>query len=168
MRARVKLPDVLIQSIPPIVTMFVSGLWHGAGLTFIVWGLYYGVLISAYQLIGIRGDWKPKSAWRTGLAWLVMFSFIVFGWAIFRAPSLDWLGQALFHTSFIKERSDVIVGLIALSTAFIYSLPLWIKLLLDHFAPKEGWLQAGFHAVAAAVVILFLNSSAPDFIYFQF
>ena len=47
------LPTWLNQSIPSLVTMFVSGIWHGAGLTFIVWGIYYGVLIAGYQLAGL-------------------------------------------------------------------------------------------------------------------
>jgi D-alanyl-lipoteichoic acid acyltransferase DltB (MBOAT superfamily) len=167
MRARVRLPDGLIQIIPPLLTMFISGLWHGAGWTFIVWGLYYGVLISAYQLIGLRGDWKPKSAWGTGLAWLVMFGFIVFGWAIFRAPSLAWLGQSMFQTPFIKGQADLTVGLIALSMTFFYSLPLLIKWGLDRL-PKDSWLLAAYFALATAAIIIFINSASPDFIYFQF
>ncbi len=92
MRSRVRLPGWLILSIPPIVTMFVCGLWHGAGWTYVIWGLYYGVLISAYQFIGIRGDWKPKQPILLGLAWLVMFFLITFGWGIFRAflPDMAW------------------------------------------------------------------------------
>jgi D-alanyl-lipoteichoic acid acyltransferase DltB (MBOAT superfamily) len=167
MRARIRLPDGLIQIIPPLLTMFISGLWHGAGWTFIVWGLYYGVLISAYQLIGLRGDWKPKSAWGTGLAWLVMFGFIVFGWTIFRAPSLAWLGQSMFQTPFIKGQADLTVGLIALSMTFFYSLPLLIKWGLDRL-PKDSWLMAAYFALATAAIIIFINSASPDFIYFQF
>jgi alginate O-acetyltransferase complex protein AlgI len=158
----------VIQAVPPVLTMFVSGLWHGAGWTFAVWGLYYGVLIAGYQLLGLRGDWRPKSAWGTGAAWLVMFAFIVLGWSIFRSPSLGWLGQSLFQTPFLRDRADLIVGLVLLSTALLYSLPLWIKLLLDRHAAADGWLQAVFHAAAAAGIVLYLNSTAPDFIYFQF
>ena len=78
-KSRLKLPEWLVLSIPPIATMFVSGLWHGAGWNYVVWGLYYGVLIAVYQLIGIRGNWKPKSLITRGLAWFIMFFFIVFG-----------------------------------------------------------------------------------------
>ena len=147
--------------------MFVSGLWHGAGWTFVLWGLYYGVLITAYQLIGIRGDWRPASAWGRGLAWLVMFALIVFGWSIFRAPSLGWLGQVLFQGPFIKDRADLIAALIAFSTAAFYSLPLLVKWGLERL-PPQGWLQAGYLAVATAAILIYLNFSPPDFIYFQF
>jgi D-alanyl-lipoteichoic acid acyltransferase DltB (MBOAT superfamily) len=167
MRARVRLPEIWIASIPPLLAMFASGLWHGAGWTYVVWGLYYGVLIVVYQLLGIRGDWRPESRWVRGLAWLVMFALIVFGWAIFRAPSLTWLGHALFATAFVRSRSDLIVALIALSMAFFYSLPLWVKWGLDRWS-QDGWMQAAYLALVTAATIMYINSSSPDFIYFQF
>jgi len=165
---RVKLPGWLILSIPPIVTMFVCGLWHGAGWTYILWGIYYGVLIAAYQLAGVRGDWKPKSPLVTGLSWLIMFSFIVFGWILFRAPSLTWLANILTHTPFIQSNRDLIVGLIALSMVFVYSAPLLIKLALDKFSNPEGWLIPAYYAIATIFIIVFLNPTSPDFIYVQF
>ncbi|HVN15264.1 MAG TPA: MBOAT family O-acyltransferase [Anaerolineales bacterium] len=168
MRARVRIPDVLIQTIPPILTMFLSGFWHGAGWTYVLWGLYYGVLIAGYHIIGLGGNWKPKTLWSRGLAWLVMFALIVFGWAMFRAPSLTWLWHSIFQVPFVKGRNDFVVSLIALSMAFVYSLPLWIKFGLDKYLPKDSWLQAVFYALAAAAILVYINSSSPDFIYFQF
>ena len=167
MGSRIPLPHWLVLSIPPIATMFVSGLWHGAGWTFVIWGLYYGVLISIYQLIGIRGEWKPKSPILLGLAWLVMFFFIVFGWGIFRSPSLAWLGNILFNMPFIKAQSDMIVGLITLSMVIVYSAPLFIKLALDRFS-RDSWFAPAYYALATTLIIVFLSSSSPDFIYFQF
>jgi D-alanyl-lipoteichoic acid acyltransferase DltB (MBOAT superfamily) len=167
MRSRVRLPDFWINSIPPLLTMFASGLWHGAGWTFVVWGLYYGVLIVVYQLLGMRGDWKPGTVWARGMAWVVMFFLICFGWAIFRSPSLAWLGQVLFQTPFIKTRTDLTVALIGLSMAFFYTIPLLIKWVLDR-SPRNNWLQAAYFALAAAAIIVYLNSASPDFIYFQF
>ena len=167
MRSRIRLPRWLVLSIPPIATMFVSGLWHGAGWTFAIWGLYYGVLISVYQLLGIRGDWKPKRRILSGLAWLVMFFFIAFGWSIFRAPSLAWLGNILFHAPFIRAQSDMIVALITLSMVTVYSAPLILKFVLDHFS-QDSWFHSAYYALATTLIIVFLNSSSPDFIYFQF
>jgi len=167
-KSRVKLPNWLVLSIPPIATMFVSGLWHGAGWNYVLWGLYYGVLISVYQLIGIRGDWKPKSFIALGLGWFIMFFFIVFGWAMFRAPTLAWLGNVLTDSPFIRSRSDLIVGLITLSMVLVYSAPLFIKLALDKFSTKDGWLIPAYYALVTVFIIIFINSSSPDFIYLQF
>src|SRR5438105_13665564 len=35
-----------------LVTMFLSGLWHGAGLNFVVWGLWYGRLLAVQRFCG--------------------------------------------------------------------------------------------------------------------
>ncbi|MCQ3937239.1 MAG: MBOAT family protein [Chloroflexi bacterium] len=164
---RFKLNEKLAMSIPPLATMFVSGLWHGAGLNFVVWGLYYGALIAAYQLIGIRGDWKPASKITTFFAWLAMFAFIVFGWMMFRAPSLDWLVNIFIHSPFIPSRSEFVLALITFTAALAYSIPLLVNHLIDQHA-KGTWLQAAFYAIAAALIVIYVNSTNSDFIYFQF
>lgn len=164
---RYKLNENLALSIPPLVTMFISGLWHGAGLTFIIWGLYYGLLIAAYQWAGIRGDWKPDSKLKSFFAWLLMFSLIVFGWTIFRAPSMGWLLHILFELPYIPSHAEFILALVTISMTVAYSLPLLLKYFLDRYASGD-WPQAAFHAFAAALTIVYINSASSDFIYFQF
>jgi alginate O-acetyltransferase complex protein AlgI len=167
LKSRIKLNESLSMSIPPLVTMFLSGLWHGAGWTYVLWGLYYGVLIAAYQWIGIRGDWKPGSKIKFILAWLVMFSLIVFGWAMFRAPNIYWLGNILFSSPFLRSQNDLVLGLIALTMTLAYSLPLILKTLLDRYS-RESWLQAAYYAIAIALILIYINSASSDFIYVQF
>jgi D-alanyl-lipoteichoic acid acyltransferase DltB (MBOAT superfamily) len=164
---RYKLNEKLAMSIPPLVTMFISGLWHGAGLNFVVWGIYYGLLITGYQLADIRGDWKPASKIKTFFAWLLMFAFIVFGWMMFRAPSLDWLFNSLIHSPFIPNQNEFILALITLTATAVYSIPLLINHWINNHN-KESWLQAAFYSVAAALVVIYINSTSSDFIYFQF
>jgi D-alanyl-lipoteichoic acid acyltransferase DltB (MBOAT superfamily) len=161
-------PDILIQSIPPLVTMFVSGLWHGVGWKFIIWGLYYGVLIVLYQILGIRGDWKPKGALKQFFAWLVMFSLIVFGWLIFRATSLDWLWNAIINTPFYRTPNELVASFVLLTMIGFYASLLISKLLLDRYFEKYATVHALYYAAATLMTIVFINSSSPDFIYFQF
>lgn len=167
LKSRFKQNEGLVLAVPPIATMLVSGVWHGVGWTFILWGLYYGVLITIYQLIGIRGDWRPKSQASHFLAWLVMFGLIVFGWTIFRAPSLGWLAGIFLHAPFIGSTDDWIGGLTALSITLYYSLPLLLKLLIDRY-PGGGWFQALYHASVTVLIVVYINSGSSDFIYFQF
>lgn len=164
---RYKLHETLAMSIPPIATMSISGVWHGAGLNFIVWGLYYGVLIAAYQLVGIRGDWKPSNKLTALFAWLVMFTFIVFGWMMFRSPSLNWMFTSLLYTSFIPPRNELILAVITLTATAAYSLPLLLNDWLEVHA-KETWAQAAYYAFALTLIVIYINSTSSDFIYFQF
>ncbi len=77
-----------------LLTFFVSGLWHGVGWGFVVWGLLHGLFMSIAVL------WKPMQRRiykRLGLeksrilgAWqvLVTFNAVCFAWVFFRADSL--------------------------------------------------------------------------------
>src|SRR2546423_1354116 len=56
--SRVRQPRVYLNV---LITMFLSGLWHGAGLNFLVWGLWHGML-----LVGHRAwkNWRAASGSR--------------------------------------------------------------------------------------------------------
>jgi len=162
------LPAWLVQAIPPLVTMFVSGLWHGAGWTYLLWGIYYGVLIVIYQSSGIQVNWQQSNKLKVLIAWLVMFSLIVFGWFLFRAPSIAWAGQVLFQAAWLTKPQDAIIALMMLAMAAVYSFPLILKMLLDRFSKPGSWWLAAYFAVITIVTIVYINSSNPDFIYFQF
>jgi len=161
------LPGWLNQSIPPLVTMFVSGIWHGAELTFVVWGIYYGFLIAGYQLAGLGGNWKPANRFTGVLAWLVMITLIAFGWLIFRAPSLPWLSNLFLHSEWASGRPDLIIAVTVLSITAVYALPLVIKHLLDEHYPR-GFAYSMYYAALTLCIIIFTNSVTSDFIYFQF
>jgi len=167
MKSQFKAGRFVVTVIPPMATMLISGMWHGAHLNFILWGLYWGVLIVLYQSLGIRGDWRPASRLTLILAWSIMFFLIVFSWAIFRAPSTDWLIHALRIAFLRPSQGEFIFSLIILTTVFAYAIPLIVHALLERYA-KESWWQAIFQAVVVALIIVYANSAEADFIYFQF
>jgi alginate O-acetyltransferase complex protein AlgI len=67
-----------------LVTMAVSGLWHGAGLNFVCWGLWHGALLTGHRL---WRSLRPASATpsRAGqmAAWALTFVSVNLGWAFF-------------------------------------------------------------------------------------
>jgi alginate O-acetyltransferase complex protein AlgI len=168
LKRKAKLPNWLILAVPPLITMLVSGIWHGVGWTYVAWGAWYGILIVAYQAAGIRGDWKPKGWLKMFLAWFVMFIFIVFGWLIFRASSLGWVVHALSSGWGFGMPHQQAVALVSLSMILVYSAPLIFKTWIDHRFCSESFLHAAFYAVATIVMLVYISSATPDFIYFQF
>jgi alginate O-acetyltransferase complex protein AlgI len=70
-----------------VVVMLVSGLWHGAGLNFVVWGLWHGVLLVAHRLWTHRregaGAAPPRTAWGAFAGWLLTYASVNLGWAFF-------------------------------------------------------------------------------------
>jgi alginate O-acetyltransferase complex protein AlgI len=166
-RRKASLPDWVVQAIPPVVTMLISGLWHGVGWTYVIWGGLFGVLIAVYQLIGLRGEWKPKGAVKVALAWLVMFGITIITFLIFGAPSLNWI-TGLFSSPFLGSLEQQSVALLMFSLTAVYSIPLIAKLLIDRYFKADSIIQSTFFAVATIVMFFYINSGTPDFIYFQF
>ena len=68
------------------ITMVLSGLWHGANATYLVWGAYHGLSCVIHRLLGKRGS--QKTPWQTALCTAANCLFVSAGWVIFRADSM--------------------------------------------------------------------------------
>ena len=81
-----------------LVTFLLSGLWHGAGWTFVLWGLLHGACVAvngAVRRFHERhgGPWRHWS-WRvTGVT--LTFLAVLFTWVFFRAPNLPTAGRVV-------------------------------------------------------------------------
>jgi D-alanyl-lipoteichoic acid acyltransferase DltB (MBOAT superfamily) len=75
-----------------MVTMFLAGLWHGAGVFFIIWGVYHGLLLILYRFLPID-DWLIRKLGRAGklLAMVLFFNLVCIGWIFFRASPAQFL-----------------------------------------------------------------------------
>jgi D-alanyl-lipoteichoic acid acyltransferase DltB (MBOAT superfamily) len=77
--SRVSEPRILLNILS---TFFLVGLWHGAGWTFVIWGLLHGAALVVFHL------WQ-KTPFRLPrfLSWLITFNFINAAWVFFRAQT---------------------------------------------------------------------------------
>ena len=66
------------------IVFFLCGLWHGAGLTFIIWGLYHGLLLIIERAAHGLWQWRPSGL--PGIA--ASFVLVTIGWVFFRAPTI--------------------------------------------------------------------------------
>ena len=69
------------------IIFFISGVWHGAGWTFILWGCLHGAAMIINRLW--RNTGLKLNKW---VAWFITFQFVNAAWVFFRAPSI---GEAL-------------------------------------------------------------------------
>ena len=71
---------------------FLTGVWHGANWTFILWGLMYFVLLVIEKLTGM-----PKSKKLKPLRYVYTMFFVVIGWVLFRSENVtsafDYIGS---------------------------------------------------------------------------
>jgi alginate O-acetyltransferase complex protein AlgI len=74
-----------------VIVFLITGLWHGAAWTFVLWGAYHGVLLLIERVLGIgRGDRDDDRPDPVGQARTV--ALVLFGWILFRSPDI---GHAL-------------------------------------------------------------------------
>jgi len=66
-----------------IIVFLASGLWHGAGWLFLLWGLMHGAASVLYRLFR-----KQYDALHPALQWMLTFIFVVVAWVFFRATHL--------------------------------------------------------------------------------
>ncbi len=74
-----------------LIVFLISGIWHGAGITFIIWGMMHGVMMLAYRLYSMRKkrteDKGPGLIVR-GLSVTLTFLYVNAAWVFFRAPGI--------------------------------------------------------------------------------
>jgi len=160
-----------------ILTMLLGGLWHGAGWTFVAWGLFHGVLLCVYR--PFEAMWRKASQgsrrpwWRTVPAALIMFHLVCVGWLLFRA---DTIGQA--YGMLVKIVTDLAgtpfaafqVALILFYAAPLVLFELWLERSGDVDRPvRVAWpIRAAVYSYVAIMLLLFHPEAPSAFIYFQF
>ena len=151
-----------------MISMGLSGLWHGAAWNFIVWGLFHGLLVFGYHRLGMGGRWEPADWPRRITAWVVMSGFTLAGWLIFRASSMAWLLRALGSPRLGLSGEEGLAGLAIAALVLCYSLPLLAFLALERWAPKARPVWALAHGAALVLLVTMARLGGGDFIYFQF
>jgi hypothetical protein len=156
------------------ITMFLGGLWHGAGFGFIIWGLYHGLLLILYRLLPIDQMLRERLG-RAGtiLAIVIMFQLVCIGWIFFRATSAEiWpLLSSLVDMPSIAEHGVLLWGLT------LFGLPLVVTELIAYCRGVEfvdvldrlSWqARAILYVALFYAMVFFAARSQNEFIYFQF
>lgn len=156
------------------IVFILTGLWHGANYSFILWGIYHGFL-SIAERTGLA-KWLEKHPM---IGWLYTSLAVVFGWVLFRAESilhalklikrmlLPWAYTESFAPAwrYLDARTWTILICAAFGAGALQILvPDKIKKTWKNSFPEAIW--------CAVVLVLCLASVASDtynpFIYFQF
>lgn len=159
-----------------LIVFLVSGLWHGAGWTFIIWGGLHGIAILIHRLWKQSG--RIMNKW---LAWLITFNFINIFWIFFRAKSLKTAFLVLksmfkittlrqFITPEFKRISKPFLG--NKTTLFILILATLISIILTNSYEKKENLKFNKRNMIQLslyfVMSLMLLNRVTEFLYFNF
>ena len=156
-----------------IIAMVVFGAWHGLAATFLLWGLYHGLLLVGQRTLGKNPPnlIRPASA----LGWALTFILINLGWILFRSGSLVQAGRmyaGLFSAGQPASMATVF-HLLVLVLFGGHLLLLFLRLPFINWAESERGRQICrlvSPAFFAAVFLLTLawGEGGSPFVYVQF
>ncbi|GAA4835244.1 MBOAT family O-acyltransferase [Algivirga pacifica] len=161
------------------MTMFLGGLWHGAHVRFLIWGILHGVALGVHKIwMEKTGSHKKKhSLGRNILMGVITFHFVTFCWIFFRASDMEAVTAVLTQISSNFNFAQIPEVISAYSKPFmVIILGFGIHLFPQGLKDQLGkvFTQMPDLAKAAAIVLLALllfqsrSSDIQPFIYFQF
>ncbi len=159
-----------------LLTMILGGLWHGARWTFVLWGLYQGIILVGHRLlepmlarVRTRDDveaffWKLTRI-------VVTFHLVCFGWLLFRASSVE---QIVAMTSAIAFRCALPTTSYLLPVLAVVLPLLAVQVLqykfkdLDIVLRAPWYVRSLFYTACFYAFVLGGEFGGSQFIYFQF
>jgi D-alanyl-lipoteichoic acid acyltransferase DltB (MBOAT superfamily) len=155
------------------IVWFLTGIWHGANWTFIVWGIFYFLLIAIEHFIDIKKKLRFFSHIYTML-------FVIIGWVIFRSASLAEAGRYLgmmfgYHANgltdeifflYLSNSKCVLLVAILLSTPIASICKK--KLMLFNVSIYKFMSGMELIIVSGLSLLVCIKSGYNPFIYFNF
>lgn len=160
-----------------MIIFLVSGFWHGANWTYVVWGLFHALMFLPLLLFNVnRSHLITKSyGWLDFAKIGVTFLVVCIGWVFFRADSISDAFQYLAHlfelknlglSLFYKTNANLMIFALSVLAVGILSMQelLWVT------KKRELPKISAFGALLLVLLIFFMGSfkNQMDFIYFQF
>lgn len=176
--------DMFIYIVASLVTWLLTGLWHGAGYTFIVWGLLQCIFLIVY-----RWQTKPskklykklgisqKNKFILVAGTLITFVSVMISWVFFRAENVSEAGYIIAHmfTGWGKmpylgpSAFETVLGFALIILLFIIQLLQYrgvLSIHMGHSAVPRTLRWAGYALLL--IMIAMFGVTSDQFIYFQF
>ena len=168
---RVSLPK---WSLNILMVFAVSGLWHGASWTFVVWGLCHGFLRLLEKYSSQFFNFKMKEGWGLINILLSIKTFLLTSliWIFFRAESFSKamdVFKAMFKSEIIlNEWNKFIFPLSLLMLLLICDLLLYQKRFDNWMQKLKGTYRWSIYALLLFILLTLSGTQKFNFIYFQF
>jgi len=185
-RSRFGSNDLLVLATPPLLTMLASGLWHGTGWTFIIWGALHGIFMVSSVL------WSQASrSWRlpfalprqiaNGFKLFATFNLVCMAWIFFRANSLADALYILQHLFVGLESNPSLFNLLPLGWYdWLIALLAIIVMEVVHWGQRKYsslravlrsqpvWLRWSLYYALVMIIFIFGKFGTGEFIYARF
>lgn len=156
------------------IVFCLTGLWHGANFTFIIWGIYNG-FFAIVERVGFKKILEKCKA----ISWIYCFLIVNFGWVFFRSNGCNnaflMLKRMILFWEYEKYNISV-WNFLDWKTLFVGGCAILGAGLLKKLVPKnivECWRLSPFEAVFSICVLVasiaaIAGNTYNPFIYFQF
>ena len=160
------------------VTFLISGLWHGANWTFVIWGALHGIFLILAIVFNQKGEEKNTSTFKYLIKNIWVFMLVLLGWVFFRANSVNegfYIVKTIVSSSWSISQIFTPIG-----SNNVYNLDLmlscfWILgLLFFEAAYFFNWNRfkiankPAMISIGIIIIFLFGVFESKQFIYFQF
>ncbi len=152
-----------------VIVFIVSGIWHGANWTFIIWGLMHGTIVLLEKVLGLakKSSILPLNIIKA----LVTFTIVTLLWVLFRSPDLDT--SLLFYDNLFSNWN---LQFEAPPTELLFLLEIFIFIEVvarkSDFATRLNEMHVaqrwGIYFVLAFLILSRSGTDLQPFIYFQF
>ena len=157
-----------------MITMMLGGLWHGARMNFVLWGVYHGGILALHRYFSRRREFpKEQGVFLHCCKVLGMFHLTLFGWLLFRVTSWQQLVRCMNALMGPWNSWDSSLAIIRFSVPVV--IPLVIMQVcqlayrdLDVIQQAPKLFQTAFVATCLASCLYLNRSAGTPFIYFQF
>ncbi len=165
------------------MTVFlISGIWHGANWTFLVWGGLNGLYQVLYYMLGGARSRTASvlPAWLWSVAGILLtFHLVLVSWVFFRADSIAQAWKILTKLGAAASNFPMLLAAYNWTTGFWLSLGLIVFLILveilDEFRSLWGWLAErptalrwGFYYAVLGSLLVVGQWNMGQFVYMQF
>lgn len=154
-----------------LITFLVSGIWHGANFTFIIWGVLHGIVQSIEKMLGLQG--RPVNKFVVAFRILVTFCIVTLAWIFFRAPTVDdacsMIGRIFTAPGglYMAEASQMLLTFFALAAVIVSDIAVeyysFSVLRVRHHAVR--WSA---YVAMSLIILLFGVLDSSQFIYVNF
>lgn len=158
------------------VVFLISGLWHGASWTFVVWGAYHGLFLILDRLFLIK--FFDKIGKFPSIA--ITFLLAIIGWVFFRSETLtyafDFIGRMFAFDMAGIEYFDrefwtmlIIAAVFSFITAFRFGLNIENKVFFAEYTKSRYFIMAVIAIILLIICVASITASGFNpFIYFRF
>ncbi len=168
---KVKIPRFIFNV---LVVFTISGFWHGASWTFIIWGFLHGFFFLLEKLIGIyfSSSKKSESWFLNGILTFKTFLIVSLIWVFFRAENLEKVKSifyALIHNKSVAGEQlhygyAWIMAIVLLFSDYLFFNSRFDKSMVG----SPSFLRWAFYTIILFGLLTMSGVEQYPFIYFQF